>query len=80
VIDIPSVPEAVCGPRFVHSDIAPVAGRAWTLVTGPAAADLDHWVEPDDPPQAIPDGFGGSLRCRYPPLIGLVFGVHFHPI
>jgi hypothetical protein len=43
--------------KFVHSDIPPDVGPAWILVTGPAAANFDHWVEPDDPPPAAPDGF-----------------------
>lgn len=59
MIDIPPAPDVVCGPRFVHSDIPPDTGPAWIVVTGPAAANFDHWVEPDDPPPAIPDGFGG---------------------
>jgi hypothetical protein len=59
VIDIPPAPDVVCGPRFVHSDIPPDTGPAWTVVTGPAAMNFDRWpVEPDDP-QPLPDGFGG---------------------
>jgi hypothetical protein len=58
VIDIPAVPEGVCGPRFVHSDIPPVTGPAWIVVTGPAAANFDHWVEADDPLPPV-EGFDG---------------------
>ena len=60
MIDIPAESDAVCGPRFVHSDVPPVTGPAWVVVTGAAAMNFDHWpVESDDPPPPLPDGFGG---------------------
>jgi hypothetical protein len=50
--------EPSCGPRIVHSTLAADTGPAWTVVSGPAAANFDHWpVEADDPPPAAPDGF-----------------------
>ena len=59
MIDIPTAPDVVCGPRFVHSDIPPDTGPTRIVVTGPAAANFDHWpVEPDDPSPPV-EGFDG---------------------
>jgi hypothetical protein len=59
VIDIPTVPEVVCGPRFVHSDIPPDTGPVWRIVTGAESHNFNYWPPEADDPLPHVEGFDG---------------------